>query len=76
MKNRNYYSIALVILAAGTILTIGIMAGIHTTTAGFAYDFGYTAGKLARPYLIGVGIVALILIALRIFAKKSGTVQK
>ena len=70
MKNKNFTSIALIIIA---VIAISIICGFavfnNNGSSLTAYELGRSAGKMARPYLFGLGIIALVLILVRVVKK-------
>ena len=71
MKNAKLISIALIIIA---VIAISIVAGfavfINNNSSGTAYEIGRSAGKMASPYLLSLGIMALLLLIVRAVMKK------
>lgn len=70
MKNKNLTSIALIII---TVIAIAIICGFavfnNNGSSLTAYELGRSTGKMARPYLFGLGIIALVLILVRVVRK-------
>ncbi|HEY3388090.1 MAG TPA: hypothetical protein VGK38_00850 [Prolixibacteraceae bacterium] len=70
MKNKNFTSIALIIIAVIAVSIICGFAVFNNSSSNFAYEIGRSAGKLANPYLFGLGITALVLVSIQIIRKK------
>jgi len=71
MKSEKLISIALIIIA---IIAISIIGGFavfnNNNSSSTAYEIGRSAGKMASPYLLSLGIMALLLIIVRAVMKK------
>lgn len=70
MKNRKSLSVALIVIAILVILAISITVIVLSNSTGSAYDAGIASGKIVRPYLVGLGVIFLILILIRVVRKK------
>jgi len=71
MKNENLINIALIILAVIAIFIVSGFAVFNiNNSTGTAYEIGRSAGKMARPYLISLGIMALLLLIVKVVMKK------
>lgn len=71
MNDEKLINIALIIIA---VIAISIVAGfavfINNNSSGTAYEIGRSAGKMARPYLFSLGIMALLLLIVKAIMKK------
>jgi len=71
MKNEKLISIALIIIAVIAIFIIGGFIVLNNNnSSGTAYEIGKSAGKMASPYLLSLGIMALLLLIVRVVMKK------
>lgn len=73
MKNKSFTSIAAIVIAVIAIITVCGVAIIIINTdesTSFAFELGRAMGKMARPFVIVFGIIALTLISVRIFRKR------
>ena len=70
MNIKKFTTIALIGTA---VIFISIFCGFavfnNNDSSIFAYEIGRSAGKMANPYLFGLGTIALLLILIRVFAK-------
>lgn len=70
MNIKHFTSIALIVIA---VIAIAIICGFavfnNNGSSMNAYELGRSAGKMAKPYLFGLGTVALLLILVRVFKK-------
>jgi len=67
MNNEKLINIALIIIA---VIAISIVCGFAVfninNSSGTAYEIGRSVGKMARPYLFSLGIMALLLLIPRL----------
>ena len=71
MNNEKLINIALIIIAVIAISIVGGFAVFNNNnSSGTAFEIGRSTGKMVRPYLFSLGIMALLLLIVKGIMKK------